>query len=47
MADDDDYKHGDMDTKEQEKTFNGFMKMSTNVAIVSILIVIGLAIFAT
>lgn len=47
MADDKDHKHGDMDIREQEKTFDGFMKWSTNVAIISILIVIGLAIFAT
>lgn len=49
MADhhDDDYKHGEMDTSVQEKTFDGFMRMSTNVAIVAIVIVIGLAIFAT
>jgi hypothetical protein len=47
MADQDDYKHGEMDTTEQEKTFDGFMKMSTNVAIFSILVVVFLAIFAT
>lgn len=47
MADQDDYKHGEMDTSVQEKTFDGFMKWSTNVGIISILIVIGLAIFAT
>lgn len=47
MAEHDDYKHGEMDTREQDKTFNGFMRVSTNVAIVAILIVIGLAIFAT
>lgn len=47
MADQDDYKHGEMDTEAQEKTFDGFMKWSTNVAIACIVIVIGLAIFAT
>jgi len=47
MADDQDHKHGEMDIREQEKTFDGFMKWSTNVAIIAILIVIGLAIFAT
>lgn len=47
MADQDDYKHGEMDITEQEKSFEGFMKMTTNVAIVCIVIVIGLAIFAT
>lgn len=47
MADSGDYKHGEMDTSEQEKTFEGFMKFSTNVAIIAILIVIGLAVFAT
>lgn len=47
MADKDDYKHGEMDTTEQEKSFDGFMKVSTNVAIACIVIVVGLAIFAT
>ncbi|WP_224816190.1 aa3-type cytochrome c oxidase subunit IV [Hasllibacter sp. MH4015] len=47
MADQDDYKHGEMDVSTQEKTFDGFMRMSTNVAIVCIVILIGLAIFAT
>lgn len=47
MADQDDYKHGEMDTSVQEKTFDGFMKKSTNVAILCIVIVIGLALFAT
>ena len=47
MADQDDYKHGEMDITDQEKTFDGFMRWSINVAIVSIVIVIGLAIFAT
>lgn len=47
MADHDDYKHGEMDTTAQEKTFEGFMRVSTNVAIIAILIVVGLAIFAT
>ncbi len=46
MADQDDYKHGEMDISAQEKTFGGFIKFSTNVAIVCIVIVIGLAIFA-
>lgn len=47
MADNHDHKHGEMDVRDQEKTFEGFMKWSTNVAIISILILIGLAIFAT
>ncbi|QXT40351.1 aa3-type cytochrome c oxidase subunit IV [Gymnodinialimonas ceratoperidinii] len=47
MADHDDYKHGEMDITEQEKAFAGFMKMSTNVAIFSILVLIFLAIFAS
>lgn len=47
MADQDDYKHGEMDVSTQEKTFEGFMKYSTNVAIACIVIVIGLALFAT
>jgi hypothetical protein len=44
---DDDYKHGEMDTSEQEKTFAGFMRWTVNIAIVCIVIVIFLAIFAT
>jgi hypothetical protein len=47
MADNHDHKHGEMDTSVQEKTFDGFMKWSTNVAIVCILIMVFLAIFAT
>ncbi len=39
------HKHGEMDTTDQEKTFEGFMRWSRNVAIVSILILIFLAIF--
>lgn len=42
-----DHKHGDMDIKEQEKTFNGFMKFTTNTVIVILLIIIGMAIFIT
>jgi Bacterial aa3 type cytochrome c oxidase subunit IV len=40
-----DYKHGSMDTKEQEKTFAGFMRMVSwgGVAIVVILIVLALS----
>lgn len=47
MADQDDYKHGEMDITEQEKAFDGFMKWSTNIAIICIVVVIGLALFAT
>ncbi len=47
MADQDDYKHGEMDTSDQEKTFDGFMKWSSNVGIACIVIVVGLALFAT
>ncbi len=43
----DDYKPGKMDISEQEKTFAGFIRMSVNVAIVCIVIVLFLAIFAT
>ncbi len=39
MADQDDYKHGEMDTSDQEKTFDGFMKWSSNVGIACIVIV--------
>ena len=40
------HKHGEMDITDQEKTFAGFMRMSVNVGIVCICIVIFLAIFA-
>lgn len=43
---DDKHKPGDMDISEQEKTFAGFMRVSVNVAIVCIVIVLFLAIFA-
>jgi len=43
---DDDYKHGEMDIKDQEKTFSGFMRWSVNIAIVCIVIILFLAIFA-
>lgn len=39
------HKHGEMDITSQEKTFEGFIRWSKNVAIVSILILIFLAIF--
>ena len=39
------HKHGTMETTEQEKTFDGFIRWSTRVALVSIGILIFLAIF--
>lgn len=39
------HKHGEMDISVQEKTFDGFVTWSKNVAIVAILILIFLAIF--
>jgi len=39
------HKHGEMDISTQEKTFEGFIRWSKNVAIVSIVILIFLAIF--
>lgn len=39
------HKHGEMDVSTQEETFAGFVRWSKNVAIVSILILIFLAIF--
>lgn len=39
------HKHGEMDITEQEKTFEGFIRWSKNVAIISIGILIFLAIF--
>ncbi|TYB79972.1 aa3-type cytochrome c oxidase subunit IV [Maritimibacter fusiformis] len=40
-----DYKHGTMDTREQEKTFEGFIKFLVRSAIATIIVVILLAIF--
>ena len=40
-----DHKHGEMDTTVQEKTFEGFVKVSTRVVIASIAVLIFLAIF--
>jgi hypothetical protein len=42
-----DHKHGDMDIKSQEKTFEGFMRFTTWSVIVILLIIIGMAIFIT
>lgn len=39
------HKHGEMDISVQEKTFDGFITWSKNVAIFAILILIFLAIF--
>ncbi|MCU4651345.1 aa3-type cytochrome c oxidase subunit IV [Roseibacterium sp. SDUM158016] len=44
---DNDYKRGEMDISQQEKTFFGFMRWTVNIAIVCILIILFLAIFAT
>ena len=41
------YKHGEMDIKANEETFDGFMKWTTGSVIVIIMIIIGLAIFIT
>ncbi|MDG4649860.1 aa3-type cytochrome c oxidase subunit IV [Roseibacterium sp. SDUM158017] len=41
-----DYKPGEMDISEQEKTFAGFIRWAINIAIVCIVIVLFLAIFA-
>ncbi|QBY02255.1 aa3-type cytochrome c oxidase subunit IV [Rhodophyticola sp. CCM32] len=40
------YKHGEMDITTQEKTFNSFIRISMNVAIFCIGVVIFLALFA-
>ena len=37
------HKHGSMDTKDQEKTFASFVKYSTNIVIVCIVLVVLLA----
>ena len=39
------YKHGSMDIKEHEKTFDGFIRWSVRVVIASFAILIFLAIF--
>jgi hypothetical protein len=39
------YKHGEMDTRAQEKTFEGFVRWSTRVVIFSFSVLIFLAIF--
>jgi hypothetical protein len=39
------YKQGDMDIRDHERTFEGFVRWSVRVAIVSILVLIFLAIF--
>lgn len=38
-----DHKHGSMDTKVQEKTFSGFIRLSTWGAVISILVLIFMA----
>lgn len=38
-----DHKHGSMDTTEQEKTFDGFVKFATSTAVVCIAILIFMA----
>ncbi|GGB00441.1 aa3-type cytochrome c oxidase subunit IV [Allosediminivita pacifica] len=39
------HKHGSMDITEQEKTFEGFVKMTIRTCIVILLVVLFLAIF--
>ena len=41
------HKHGDMDTKSNEKTFDGFVKFTTWSVIVILVIIVGMAIFVT
>jgi hypothetical protein len=41
-----DHKHGEMDTSVQEKTFDGFMNMTTKVSIGIIVFLIFLALVA-
>ena len=41
------YKHGSMDVTEQRKTFAGLLKASVWVAAISVIWLIGLAIFRT
>ena len=37
------HKHGSMDTKDQEKTFAGFVKFSTNTIIICIVLLVLIA----
>lgn len=39
------HKHGTMDTTDQERTFDGFIKMSIRVSVISIAVLVFLAIF--
>ncbi|MGV6850343.1 MAG: aa3-type cytochrome c oxidase subunit IV [Marinibacterium sp.] len=41
------YKHGSMDTTDQEKTFEGFVRFSTKTAVFIIVLLVLMAIFAT
>lgn len=43
---DNDYKRGEMNIEAQEKTFEGFMRWTVNIAILCILVVLFLALFA-
>ena len=40
-----DHKHGDMDVKEQEKMFDGFVSFTTWSVVVILVIIVGMAIF--
>lgn len=42
-----DHKHGEMDTKVQEKTFDGFMSFSGKTIIAIIVLLVLMAIFIT
>ena len=39
------YRHGEMDTTAQEKTFDGFMKFTTWSVVIILVLLIGMAIF--
>ena len=41
------HKHGDMDVKEHEKTFDGFVQWVTWSVVVILVIIVGMAIFIT
>ncbi|WP_299368828.1 aa3-type cytochrome c oxidase subunit IV [uncultured Tateyamaria sp.] len=41
------HKHGEMDTKDQEKTFDGFVQWTTWSVVAIIVLIIGMAIFIT
>ncbi|MEM9636691.1 MAG: aa3-type cytochrome c oxidase subunit IV [Pseudomonadota bacterium] len=42
-----DHNHGEMDVTTQEKTFDGFMRWTTRIVIVILVLIVWMAIFIT